>query len=99
MATDSNTEKIIKAVVNGLSALKMEMLSGFEEVNKRIDRVELSLTKKIDGVEERLTKRIDKIGGQLAYLEDDAPTREEFDNLESKVDKLISKSPHQSTIN
>lgn len=101
--SNSNTEKIIQAVVNGLASLRMEMMSGFKEVNKRIDGVEFSLTKKIDGVEERLTKRIDKIGSQLAYLEDDAPTREEFDkrslrayalNLEKKVDRHILEPAH-----
>ncbi|MDP3973925.1 MAG: hypothetical protein Q8P92_03770 [Candidatus Daviesbacteria bacterium] len=43
---------------------------------------------KIDKVEKNLTGRIDKLGKSLAYLEDDAPTREEFDNLEDRVDKV-----------
>lgn len=30
---------------------------------------------------------------QLAYLEDDTPTREEFDHLEKRVDKLEQKTP------
>lgn len=34
---------------------------------------------------------IDKNGRQLAYLEDDAPTREEFDILEKRVGKLEQK--------
>ena len=38
------------------------------------------LSRKIDKVEKRLTERLDKIGGQLAYLEDDTPTREEAED-------------------
>lgn len=30
-------------------------------------------------------ERLDKQGRQLAYLEDDAPTREEFDELKKRV--------------
>ena len=47
-----------------------------------------SLDKKIEGVETRLTQRIDNLGESLAYLEDDAPTREEHDNLEKRVEKI-----------
>ena len=32
--------------------------------------------------------KIDKLGRQLAYLEDDTPTREEFDHLGKRVDKI-----------
>jgi len=74
MATDSNTEKIIKAVANGLSALRMEMLSGFKEVNKRIDDLGAETNKN----NRKVNKRLDKIGLQLAYIEDDAPTREDL---------------------
>jgi len=38
--------------------------------------------------EERLTGRINKLGMQLAILEDDAPTIDEFDGLEKRVTKL-----------
>ena len=41
--------------------------------------------------EKNLTSRIDKLGRQLAYLEDDAPTREEHDNLEKRVVKVEQK--------
>ena len=36
----------------------------------------------------KMNKRVDKIGSQLAYLEDDAPTREESEVLEKRVGKL-----------
>lgn len=63
-------------------------------VDKKVDKID----QKIDGVEERLTKRIDKqsltllthrkIGLQVARLEDDTPTTEDFEKLERKVTKL-----------
>lgn len=71
MATTlEDIHKMLQAVISGLSTLRMEMQGGFKTVNKRIDKVE---------------ERLDKIGQQVAYLEDDAPTREEFENLEKKV--------------
>lgn len=46
------------------------MLGEIKTVKKMIVKVDA----KIDRVEENLTKRMDKIGRQLAYLENDAPT-------------------------
>lgn len=73
-----NTQKMLQAIINGQSTFRQEVLS-------KIDKLDAKLTKKIDQVEENLTNRMDKLGKQLAYLEDDAPTREEFDDLEKRV--------------
>ena len=54
------------------------------EINSKLDK----LDKKVDGVEQRLTERIDRLGSQLAYLEDDAPTNKEFNKLERRVSKI-----------
>jgi hypothetical protein len=35
-----------------------------------------------------MNKRIDNLGNQLAYLEDDAPTREEFDEMSTEVNQI-----------
>ncbi len=35
-----------------------------------------------------VNKRLDTIGSSVAYLEDDAPTLEEFDKLKKQVNKL-----------
>ena len=85
-----DTKKMLQTIINGQSAMKSELLTKIEGVDKKIDGVEERLTKKIDGVEERLTKRIDKIGLQVAKLEDDTPTIDEFDKLKNKVDKYLS---------
>lgn len=68
-----NTNKMFQKVLDGQVAIR-----------KDINKIDL----KIDGVEERLTKRIDKLGLQIANLEDDTPTIEEFDKLERRVSKV-----------
>lgn len=86
-----DTQKMLQAIIHGQNALKQELGSKIDKLGKKLDGLE----NRIDGVEERidrveknLTKRIDRIGKQLSYLEDDAPTREEFENLASRVNKL-----------
>ena len=46
------------------------------------------LEEKVDGGFEKVHGRINELGLQLARLEDDAPTVEEFDDLEKRVTKL-----------
>ena len=86
-----HTKQMLQAILNGQNALKQELVSKINKLGDRMDGMDGrmdNLDKKIDGVEKRLTQRIDKIGLQLAYLEDDAPTREEFDSLEKRVVKI-----------
>lgn len=93
--SDDNT-KMLRTIINGQSAFRQEVLSKIDKLDKkltdRIGGVETNLSRKIDQVEKNLTGRIDKLGKQLAYLEDDAPTREEFDNLDKGVGKLEQKT-------
>lgn len=93
-----DTHKMLQAIINGQSALKQELSSKIDKVDQKLeklgDRLEGridSLETRVDKVEKNLTERLDKIGRQLAYLEDDAPTREEYDQLEKRVDKLEQK--------
>lgn len=69
--------KILQSILDSQVSIKQEMKKGFAGVNQKMDKMEI-----------KLTKRIDKIGLQVARLEDDAPTIEEFDNLEKRVVKL-----------
>ena len=85
--------KMFRTIVNGQSAMKQELLSKIDSVDKKVE----GLDKKIDGVEERLTKRFDKIGLSVARLEDDAPTRDEHDKLEKRVTKIERKLQIQTT--
>ncbi len=87
----NDTQKMLQDIINGQSTIKQELLSKIDEVDKKVDRLDAKvagLDGKIDKVEKRLTQRLDKIGSQLAYLEDDTPTREEYDDLEKRVDKI-----------
>ena len=79
---------MLRAVINGQSAMKSELLSKIDSVDKNLTNKIDSLDKKIDGVEKRLTRRIDMIGFQVANLEDDTPTRDEHDELAKRVTKL-----------
>jgi len=86
-----DTKKMLVTIINGQSALKAEVLGKIGELRVEMNQKFDSLDNKIEKVEKNLTKRIDKIGSQLAYLEDDTPTKEEFDGLEKRVDKLETK--------
>jgi septal ring factor EnvC (AmiA/AmiB activator) len=93
-----DTKVMLRAIINGQSALKQELAADIEklrlELKEEIKNVRQDIaahqqeTKKADT---GLTKRLDKLGRQLAYLEDDAPTREEFDDLQLRVGKIECK--------
>ena len=85
--TMDETKKMLQAIINGQSSLKVELLAKIDSVDKKVD----NLDKKIDKVEKNLTERIDKIGLQVANLEDDTPTREEYDELEKRVKQVEQK--------
>src|SRR5438132_428092 len=96
MAPVDNTQKMLRIIINGQSAFKQEFLGRIDKLDRRMFGLEgkmVSLDEKIDRVEKNLTKRLDKIGKQLAYLEDDTPTREEFDKLENRVVEIENKTP------
>lgn len=89
-----NTLKMLQAIIHGQNALKQELVNKIDKVEQKLEEKIDSSDVKLDKAEKRLTDRIDKLGKQLAYLEDDAPTREEFDDLEKRVDKIEQKAPH-----
>ena len=77
----NDIQKMLRAIINGQSAFRQEVLSRINNLDLKIDKLGERLEGKIDSIEAKLTKRLDIIGKQLAYLEDDAPTREAFNNL------------------
>ena len=87
----NDTQKMLQAIINGQSSSRQEILSKIDKLDKKLGGRIDGLESRIDQVEENLTGRIDKLGKQLAYLEDDAPTREEFDDLEKRVDRIDHK--------
>lgn len=91
----NDTQKMLQAILSGQSTVKQDLMGRIDKVEKKldgkIDNLEQKVDKldiKIDKVDNKLTERLDKIGKQLAYLEDDTPTREEFDKLEQRIDSL-----------
>jgi len=87
----NDTQKMLQAIINGQSSLKEELLKKVDSVDQKVDKLAGTvegLAGKIDQVGNNLTGRIDKLGRQLAYLDDDTPTREEYSNLEKRVDKM-----------
>lgn len=55
---------------------------------------QVTIHKEIKEVRDEVKKngeRIDKLGKQLAYVEDDTPTREEFNELKVRMDNVESK--------
>jgi hypothetical protein len=76
-----DVKKMLRVVINGQSIMKSELLGEISKVNQKVDLLEIKMDLGFKNVNDRL----DKQGKALAYLEDDAPTREEFDRLEQKV--------------
>jgi len=60
------------------------ILDGQKVLSNKIDKID----RKVDEGFEKVNDRLDKQGAQLAYLEDDAPTIKEFNQLKRKVIKL-----------
>ncbi len=92
------TQKMLQMIINGQSSLKSELLVRIEKLDKRlsdrIDGLESKMDKGFKEVDQKLvklTKRVANLGLQIAKLEDDAPTVEEFEKLESRVTVLEEK--------
>ncbi len=78
--TDENT-KLLQAILDNQAGLRR----GQEDLNKKIDI-------KNSELQDRLTERIDALGKQLNVLDEDAPTRDEYDGLETRVVVLEGKN-------
>ena len=86
-----DTKKMLRAIINGQSAMKSELVTKIDRLDEKFSKKFDDLDKKINRVEKNLTQRIDKIGLQVAKLEDDTPTRDEFDGLEIRVKEVEQK--------
>ncbi|RJQ26351.1 hypothetical protein C4577_03800 [Candidatus Parcubacteria bacterium] len=86
-----DANKMLRIIINGQSTFRQEVLGKIDKLDKKMDDLRTELKTDIKAIEQNLTERIDKVGKQLAYLEDDTPTREEFDRLTKRVDKMEQK--------
>lgn len=77
-------KKMSKAVINHISTVKSELLMEIkksrDESNHKFEQMNKTLASH--------TKRLDRIGRNVVFLEEDTPTRDEFDRLESRVLKV-----------
>ncbi len=84
-------KKMFQVLVNGQSAMKAELLTEIEklrkEMNEKFDKVYEEF-KGVDNDFEKVNKRLDRLGMQLAELDSDAPTGEEFQQLKAEVEKI-----------
>ena len=83
--------KLIQEVLDKVSSIDDKVNTIDNRVNSIDKKVDRGFSELREGIFEN-GKRIDKIGLQLAELEDDAPTREEHNELESRVDKLENRA-------
>ena len=88
----NDIQKMFQTIINNQSAFRQEVLSRIDKLEDRLVKKVKRLDGEIQKLRKDLTERMDKLGKQLAYLEDDAPTREVFGKLEKRVDKIESKA-------
>lgn len=86
------TQKMLQTVINGQSAVKSELLGEIGKLRKDMNKGFEDVNNKMDKGFKKVNERIDKLGKSLSYLEDDAPTIEEFDKLEKRVAKVEQKT-------
>lgn len=98
LPTDNAMFKTILDKINSVEEKVGTLDKKVDILDKKIDTVDKKvdiLDQKVDILDSEVmknTKRLDKLGLQLARLEDDAPTIQEFYNLEKRVRKLEKQS-------
>ena len=78
---------MLQAILDGQSAVKEELKASIKRLEEKVDRG----FQKVDKRFEEVNERIDKLGLQIARLEDDAPTIEEFDQHEKRLTSVESR--------
>lgn len=77
-----------KAIIANQRANKEELAERITNVEKKVSSEISSIRNDMHQGFKEIHARLDKQGKSLAYLEDDAPTREEFTTLETRVTKI-----------
>ena len=82
---------MLKAILNGQTALSSKIDKKVDGLRKKINEKFDEANKEFDEVNKRIdetNKRIDSLGFQLAELDSDAPTGEDFEKLEKWEEKV-----------
>ena len=69
------------------------IIDKLSKLDAKVDTNHKELTGKMDKGFEKVNERINRLGFDLAVLQDDAPTRKEYKNLEKRVTRLEKHSP------
>ena len=86
-----NTNKMLRTIINGQSAIKSELIAKIDKLDKKLaNRIDV-LEKNMNDDFKEVNKRIDVIGLHLEKVDEDTPTIEEFDKLEKRVTKVEAK--------
>ena len=86
-----DTKKMLRTIINGQSAMKSELLSEIRKGDEKLGSEIKELKKETKEGLKKVNYRLDLIGKQVAYLDDDAPTGEEHEELKERVTKLEHK--------
>jgi len=81
-------DQLFRALVNTQSAMKAELLKKIETVDKKLDKEVVGLKDEMKKGFKDINERLDMLGKQLNVLDEDAPTGEDFRNLEQRVTNL-----------
>lgn len=81
-------KKMQRAIINGQSSMKAELLAEIKKVDQKLDKEVVGLRQEMQKGFNELTWRVDMLGKQLNSLDEDAPTGEDFNKLVKRVDKL-----------
>ncbi|OGM25459.1 hypothetical protein A2715_05420 [Candidatus Woesebacteria bacterium RIFCSPHIGHO2_01_FULL_39_32] len=87
-----DVKKMFRTIVNGQSAMKQELLTEIKKVHEKLTGRIDSLSSEMKNGFKKVNRRLDTIGKNVAYLEDDAPTIEEFNKLEKRVSRLETRT-------
>lgn len=82
-----DTKKMLRAIMNGQSAMKQELLDRIKQLSDNFNDFKLETSENF----KKLTNRLDMIGRQVANVDDDAPNGEEFDKLVERVNDIEKK--------
>ena len=83
----NDIKSMLRAVINGQSAMKEELMAMIDRNSVDIRKLGRDMN---SGFQE-VNKRLDRQGKSIAYLEDDAPTKKDFDELVEVVDTIKQK--------
>ena len=78
--------KMLQIIIDGQAGLRREMKEGHGSLRNEMR----------EGFK-KVNKRLDMIGRTVAFLEEDAPTREEHELLEKRVSKVEKKLQIQAS--